>query len=47
MSDTWYLYLFFAAALLIREGRVMGWVLGFGVLQGLFAALYFTGRPLF
>jgi hypothetical protein len=39
--------MFFAAALLIREDRVMGWVLGLGVMQGLLAALYFTGRPLF
>jgi hypothetical protein len=39
--------LFFVAALLIREERAAGWVLGFGVGQGLLAALYFTWRPVF
>jgi hypothetical protein len=39
--------LFFALAVSIREQHLPGWVVGFGVLQGLLAVLFFTWRPLF
>jgi len=39
--------LFFALALVVPERHLTGWIVGFSVLQGLFAALFFTWRPLF
>jgi Gpi18-like mannosyltransferase len=36
--------LFFALAVSIRERHVAGWLVGFSVLQGLLAALFFTWR---
>lgn len=39
--------LFFALATSIREQQLPGWVVGFSVLQGLLAVLFFTWRPLF
>jgi hypothetical protein len=39
--------LFFALALVLPERHLLGWIVGFSVLQGLFAALFFTWRPLF
>jgi hypothetical protein len=39
--------LFFALAASIRERQLPGWVLAFGVFQGLLAVLFFTWRPLF
>jgi hypothetical protein len=36
--------LFFALAALIPERRLAGWLVGFSVLQGLLAALFFTWR---
>ena len=38
--------LFFALAISVREQHVAVWVLGFGMLQGLLAVLFFTWRPL-
>jgi hypothetical protein len=38
--------LFFALAVSMREQHVPAWVLAFGILQGLLAALFFTWRPL-
>jgi hypothetical protein len=37
--------LFFALAISIREQHLGGWVVGFSVLQGLLAMLFFTWRP--
>jgi hypothetical protein len=37
--------LFFALAFSIREQSLTLWIVGFSVLQGLLAALFFTGRP--
>ena len=39
--------LFLALAAWIGERHLSAWVLGFGVVQGLLAALFFTWRPLF
>jgi hypothetical protein len=39
------LFIWLAGAL--REERVGAWLVGFGVLQGLAAALFFTWRPLY
>jgi hypothetical protein len=39
--------LFLALALLVTPGRRPAWLLGFGILQGLLAALFFTWRPVF
>jgi hypothetical protein len=39
--------LFFALALVIPKRQLTGWVVAFSVLQGLFAALFFTWRPPF
>jgi mannosyltransferase PIG-V len=39
--------LFYALAVVVPRRHLMGWVLAFGVLQGLFAALFFTWRPPF
>jgi hypothetical protein len=39
--------LFFALALVLPRRQLTGWVVGFSVLQGLFAVLFFTWRPPF
>jgi hypothetical protein len=39
--------LFFALALVVPERQLTGWIVMFSVLQGLFAALFFTWRPPF
>jgi hypothetical protein len=39
--------LFFGLALVIPPRHLTAWIVGFSVLQGLFAALFFTWRPPF
>jgi hypothetical protein len=46
MSSTMF-PMFLALALMGTRERRAGWMLGFGILQGLLAALFFTWRPVF
>jgi hypothetical protein len=39
--------LFFALAIVVPDRQLTGWIVTFSVLQGLFAALFFTWRPPF